>query len=63
MLAQLLEARTQSLNDAAPNSDIIWICHTDDVLAEKQSYSRTSLDGRQDYFHSSGALSSDVLRR
>src|SRR6185312_7294249 len=34
MLARLLEARAQSLNDAGPSSDIIWICHTDDALAE-----------------------------
>ena len=35
MLAGFLEARTQSLNDAGPNSDIVWICHTDDALAER----------------------------
>ena len=34
MLVRLLEARAQSLKDAGPTSDIIWICHTDDALTE-----------------------------
>jgi predicted short-subunit dehydrogenase-like oxidoreductase (DUF2520 family) len=62
MLAQLLEARTQSVNDAAPISDIIWICHTDDALAEtaKLLARKPGWSGKI-VFHSSGALSSDVL--
>ena len=62
MLARLLEAPTQSLNDAGPTSGIVWICHTDDalvdtakLLARKPGWSGKIL------LHSSGALSSDVL--
>jgi predicted short-subunit dehydrogenase-like oxidoreductase (DUF2520 family) len=62
MLAQLLEARTQSLNDAGPASDILWICHTDDALAEtaKLLARKPGWSGKI-VLHSSGALSSDVL--
>jgi predicted short-subunit dehydrogenase-like oxidoreductase (DUF2520 family) len=62
MLARLLEARTQSLSDAGPSSDILWICHTDDALAETAKLLARK-PGWQDkiVFHSSGALSSDVL--
>lgn len=62
MLARLLEARTQSLNDAGPTSDIVWICHTDDALAEtaKLLARKPGWSGKI-VFHSSGALSSDVL--
>src|SRR5262245_2716764 len=34
MLARTLGARTVPLAQAAPESGIIWICHTDDALAE-----------------------------
>ena len=62
MLARLLEARAQSLKDAGPSSDIIWICHTDDALAEtaKLLARKTGWSGKI-VLHSSGALSSDVL--
>ena len=62
MLARLLEARTQSLSDAGPSSDIVWICHTDDALAEtaKLLARKPGWSGKI-VFHSSGALSSDVL--
>lgn len=62
MLARLLEARTQSLNNAGPNSDILWICHTDDALAEtaKLLACKPGWSGKI-VLHSSGALSSDVL--
>ncbi len=62
MLAGFLEARTQSLNDAGPNSDIVWICHTDDALAEtaKLLARKPGWSGKI-VFHSSGALTSDVL--
>jgi predicted short-subunit dehydrogenase-like oxidoreductase (DUF2520 family) len=62
MLARLLEARTQSLNEAVPTSDIIWICHTDDALSEtaKLLARKTGWSGKI-VLHSSGALSSDVL--
>jgi predicted short-subunit dehydrogenase-like oxidoreductase (DUF2520 family) len=62
MLARLLESRTQSLSDAGPSSDILWICHTDDALAEtaKLLARKPGWHGKI-VFHSSGALSSDVL--
>jgi predicted short-subunit dehydrogenase-like oxidoreductase (DUF2520 family) len=62
MLAGTLEARTQSLNNAGPDSDIVWICHTDDALAEtaKLLARKPGWSGRI-VFHSSGALTSDVL--
>jgi predicted short-subunit dehydrogenase-like oxidoreductase (DUF2520 family) len=62
MLARLLEAQTQSLSDAGPTSDILWICHTDDALAEtaKLLARKPGWTGKI-VLHSSGALSSDVL--
>lgn len=62
MLAGLLEARTQPLNNAGPHSDILWICHTDDVLAETaRLLARKPGWSGKVVFHSSGALTSDVL--
>ena len=62
MLARLLEAQTVSLNDAGPASDIIWICHTDDALAETAKLlARKPGWAGKIVLHSSGALSSDVL--
>ncbi|HEY2171915.1 MAG TPA: DUF2520 domain-containing protein [Candidatus Angelobacter sp.] len=62
MLAQVLEARTQSLSDAGPSSDIVWICHTDDALAETAKLlARKPGWAGKIVLHSSGALSSDVL--
>ncbi|HEY2364255.1 MAG TPA: DUF2520 domain-containing protein [Candidatus Angelobacter sp.] len=62
MLARLLEARTLSLSNAGPSSDIIWICHTDDALTEtaKLLARKPGWSGKI-VLHSSGALSSDVL--
>src|SRR6476660_2126106 len=62
MLTGTVEARTQSLSDAGPTSDILWICHTDDALAEtaKLLARKPGWQGKI-VFHSSGALSSDVL--
>ena len=62
MLARMLGARTQPLNDAGPDSDILWICHTDDALAEtaRRLARKPGWQGKI-VFHSSGALSSDVL--
>ncbi len=62
MLARLLESRAQSLNDAGPASDILWICHTDDALSETAKLlARKPGWADKIVFHSSGALSSDVL--
>jgi len=62
MLAGALDARTRSLNDAGPASDILWICHTDDALAEtaKLLARKPGWSGKI-VLHSSGALTSDVL--
>jgi len=62
MLARLLEARTQSLSDAGPSSDILWICHTDDALTEtaKLLARKPGWSGKI-ILHSSGALTSNVL--
>ncbi|MGZ4889421.1 MAG: Rossmann-like and DUF2520 domain-containing protein [Candidatus Angelobacter sp.] len=62
MLAGTLGACTQSLNDAGPDSDIVWICHTDDALAEtaKRLAQKPGWMGKV-VLHSSGALTSDVL--
>jgi predicted short-subunit dehydrogenase-like oxidoreductase (DUF2520 family) len=62
MLAKNTGARAVLLEQAAPGSDVVWICHTDDALAE----TARSLARRADWrgttvFHSSGALTSDVL--
>ena len=62
MLAGTLEARTQSLSDAGPSSDILWICHTDDALAETaRLLARKPGWSNKIVLHSSGALTSDVL--
>ncbi|HEY1527639.1 MAG TPA: DUF2520 domain-containing protein [Candidatus Angelobacter sp.] len=62
MLAGRLGARTRSLHEAGPDSDILWICHTDDALAEtaKLLARKPGWSGKI-VFHSSGALSSNVL--
>lgn len=61
-LAKKLGAAAISLENAAPGSDIIWICHTDDALAgtAKQLARKPGWKGSI-VFHSSGALTSDVL--
>jgi predicted short-subunit dehydrogenase-like oxidoreductase (DUF2520 family) len=62
MLAGVLEARTQPLKDAGPQSDIVWICHTDDALAETAKLLARKAGWRgKIVFHSSGALTSDVM--
>ncbi|MFL6313396.1 MAG: Rossmann-like and DUF2520 domain-containing protein [Terriglobales bacterium] len=62
MLARTLDARTQSLKDAGPTSDIMWICHTDDALTETAKLlARKPGWAGKIVLHSSGALSSDVL--
>ena len=62
MLAGRLGAKAITLEDAGPGSDIIWICHTDDALAETgaQLARKPGWKGKI-VFHSSGALTSDVL--
>jgi len=62
MLARNVGAKTVPLAQATPNSDILWICHTDDALAETAHLlARKPGWKNKIVFHSSGALSSDVL--
>jgi predicted short-subunit dehydrogenase-like oxidoreductase (DUF2520 family) len=58
----LLDGALQCLNDAGAISDIVWICHTDDALAEtaKLLAHKPGWAGKI-VLHSSGALTSDVL--
>jgi predicted short-subunit dehydrogenase-like oxidoreductase (DUF2520 family) len=61
-LAKRLGARAIRLEQAGPDSDILWLCHTDDALTEtaRRLARRPGWRGRI-VFHSSGALTSDVL--
>jgi predicted short-subunit dehydrogenase-like oxidoreductase (DUF2520 family) len=62
MLAKSVGAETVSLAQATPASDIIWLCHTDDALAETALLlARKPGWKNKIVFHSSGALTSDVL--
>src|SRR5215467_1492930 len=62
MLARNAGARAILLEQAAPVADIIWICHTDDALAETaRALARKPGWRGKTVFHSSGALTSDVL--
>jgi predicted short-subunit dehydrogenase-like oxidoreductase (DUF2520 family) len=61
-LAKKLGATAIPLENATPGSDILWICHTDDALAQtaKQLARKPGWKHRI-VFHSSGALTSDML--
>ncbi|HEY3768774.1 MAG TPA: DUF2520 domain-containing protein [Candidatus Angelobacter sp.] len=62
MLAKKLGAEAVALEDAGPDSDIIWICHTDDALANTAKWLAHKPGWKNKIvFHSSGALTSDVL--
>lgn len=61
-LAKKLGAELVTLNEFQPSAEIIWLCHTDDALAETAHL----LAGKPGWqgkivLHSSGALSCDVL--
>jgi predicted short-subunit dehydrogenase-like oxidoreductase (DUF2520 family) len=61
-LAKRLSAKLVPLEEAGPASDIIWLCHTDDALAgTARLLSRQPGWKGKIVFHSSGALTSDVL--
>jgi predicted short-subunit dehydrogenase-like oxidoreductase (DUF2520 family) len=62
MLARAVGARSIPLAQITPQSDIIWLCHTDDALAQtaRSLAAQPGWTGKI-VFHSSGALSSDVL--
>jgi predicted short-subunit dehydrogenase-like oxidoreductase (DUF2520 family) len=62
-LAKKLGAEAIQLEDLRPISDVIWLCHTDDALAATAlRLARKSGSKGKIVFHSSGALTSDVLR-
>jgi predicted short-subunit dehydrogenase-like oxidoreductase (DUF2520 family) len=61
-LAKKLGARAVALEDAEPQSDIIWICHTDDALANTAKWLAHKVGWKnKTVFHSSGALTSAVI--
>jgi len=62
MLARAVGARSIPLAQITPQSDIVWLCHTDDALAQtaRQLAAKPGWTGKI-VFHSSGALTSDVL--
>jgi predicted short-subunit dehydrogenase-like oxidoreductase (DUF2520 family) len=61
-LAKRLVSRAVRLEQAEPDADVMWLCHTDDALAETaQKLARKPGWRNKIVFHSSGALSSDVL--
>jgi len=61
-LAKRLVSRAVRVEQAGPDADIIWLCHTDDALAETaRQLARKPGWRNKIVFHSSGALSSDVL--
>jgi predicted short-subunit dehydrogenase-like oxidoreductase (DUF2520 family) len=61
-LARRLKAQAVPLQQARPATDIVWLCHTDDALHEtaKRLARQPGWQGKT-VFHSSGALTSEVL--
>jgi len=61
-LARKLSAKAVPLEEAVPQTDIIWLCHTDDALAETARMLALKPGWRGKIaLHSSGALPSSVL--
>jgi predicted short-subunit dehydrogenase-like oxidoreductase (DUF2520 family) len=61
-LARKLGARAVGLKEAAAGADTIWLCHTDDALpGTARTLARHAGWKGKIVFHSSGALTSDVL--
>ncbi|HWX54239.1 MAG TPA: Rossmann-like and DUF2520 domain-containing protein [Verrucomicrobiae bacterium] len=61
-LARKLGAGTVVLERSELESDVVWLCHTDDALVETAArLARHSAWRGRIVFHSSGALTSDVL--
>ena len=62
-LAKRLGAKWCSLDQVKPRSEIVWLLHTDDALAATAHALAGSGGWRgKVVFHSSGALSSDILK-
>ena len=61
-LAKKLRTKAIPLEQVVPNSDIVWLCHTDDALPQTAArLARQPGWKGKIVIHSSGALSSDVL--
>jgi len=61
-LAKKLNAQATPLQQTLPATDIVWLCHTDDALPETASRLARKPGWRgKVVFHSSGALTSEVL--
>lgn len=61
-LAKKLGATAIRLEEAGPQAELTWLCHTDDALADTaRKLARKSGWKNKIVLHSSGALSSDVL--
>lgn len=61
-LARKLKTKPVSLDQVTPFSQIIWLCHTDDALAETARLLAQKPGWKHKIvLHSSGALTSDVL--
>lgn len=62
ILAKRLHSKVVTLECFEPSADVIWICHTDDALAETaRTLARHGNWKNKVVLHSSGALTSDVL--
>ena len=63
VLSRKVGAAVVRLEDVTPTSQVIWICHTDDALASTAKLlARKSGWRGKIVLHSSGALTSDVLK-
>lgn len=62
ILAKRLHSKVVALEGFEPRADIIWLCHTDDALAETaRTLAKHGNWKNKVVLHSSGALTSDVL--
>ena len=62
ILAKRLGSKVVALECFEPSADVIWICHTDDALAETaRALAKHGNWKNKVALHSSGALTSDVL--
>lgn len=62
VLSKRVGAKPVALAEALPDAAVIWLCHTDDALPETaRVLARKPGWNQRIVFHSSGALTSDVL--
>lgn len=62
ILAKKVNARAIPIDEAVPDADIVWLCHTDDALTDisRRLARKPGWEGKI-VFHSSGALTADVM--